>query len=190
MKYDLTKIENELKSKLSEYRFRHTQGVRYTAAALAMAYKLNLEDAEVAGLLHDCAKYMSGDKLIEYCNKHEIEISPSELAVPHLLHAKAGEYMAKHKYDISDQSILDAIRWHTTGRPEMTLLEKIIFVADYIEPMRDKAARLPEIRYTAFRDLDECIYMILEDTLNYLGKNTESIDETTKIAFEYYKRIH
>ena len=187
---DMRKIRRAMEKTQDEMRYEHTLGVAYTAAALAMRYGASVENAQLAGLLHDCAKYMSGEELIRYCEKHDIEISESERETPHLLHAKAGAYMAGHHYDIKDEDIISAIRWHTTGKPEMTLLEKIVFVADYIEPLRDKAAHLPEIRYMAFKNIDECIFMILKDTLDYLGKNTESIDDTTKIAYDYYRQIH
>ena len=72
----------------------------------------------------------------------------------------------------------------------MDTLEKIVYIADYIEPMRDKAPRLPEIRKIAFEDLDECMYEILKDTLLYLEENPKEIDETTRDAFLYYKNLH
>ena len=139
----------------------------YTAAALAMCYEENIEKALVAGLLHDCAKSFSTN----------------------LLHAKLGAQMAGEEYGVSDSYITDAICYHTTGRPNMTLLDKIIYVADYIEPNRDKASNLVKLRHLAFVDLDECLYQILEDTLTYLKAKNSVIDPITEETYLYYKEL-
>ena len=95
--------------------------------------------------------------------------------------------LAKVKYDIDDEEVLGAIRWHTTGKPNMNLLEKIVYVADYIEPRRDKAPNLKEIRKLAFMDMDLALLKILEDTLGYLGDSPEEVDSMTRETYEYYK---
>ena len=107
-----------------------------------------------------------------------------------MLHAKYGAWLAEHKYGIEDKEVLDAIRWHTTGRPDMSLLEKIVFTADYIEPRRDKAADLPVVRSVAFIDLDECVYIILKGTLEYLEGKGYFVDSMSVQAYDYYKKIH
>lgn len=189
-KYDLPKMEKKLEKYLDKDRFLHTQGVMYTCAALAMAYDVSLEDARVAGLLHDCAKCIPNDKKLRLCLKKHIAVSAFEQENPFLLHAKLGAYLASKKYSVKDEKILTAITYHTTGRPMMHMLEKILFVADYIEPHRNKAQHLDEIRRMAFKDLDECIYMILGDTLHYLKSNPKDIDTATEDAFVYYKQVH
>ena len=138
-------LKKELKKEMDDSRFEHTLGVMYTCAALAMRYEYDLEKAMLAGLLHDCAKCMPNAKKLKMAEKHRLEISDLERKNPFMLHAKLGAFLAKKKYDVEDEEILDAIRWHTTGRPEMTLLDKIVYVADYIEPKRDKAPNLSEI---------------------------------------------
>ena len=105
-----------------------------------------------------------------------------------MLHAKVGAVLAEKKYDITDEEVLGAIRWHTTGRPDMTLLEKIVYVADYIEPQRDKAPNLGEIRKLAFIDLDRALLKILQDTLNYLGDSPEDVDSMTKSTYDFYQQ--
>ena len=107
---------------------------------------------------------------------------------PFMLHAKVGAVLAEKKYDITDEEVLGAIRWHTTGRPDMTLLEKIVYVADYIEPKRDKAPNLGEIRKLAFIDLDRALLKILQDTLNYLGDSPEDVDSMTKSTYDFYQQ--
>ena len=87
------------------------------------------------------------------------------------------------------QAVLDAIAIHTTGKPEMTTLEKIIYVADYIEPNRNKAPKLALLRMMAFQDLDECLLEILENTLIFLTSTDSEIDEITVKTYEYYKKI-
>ena len=102
---------------------------------------------------------------------------------------RLGAYLAQHKYDVQNPEILDAIRYHTTGRPAMTLLEKIIYVADYMEPRRFKAPNLEKIRCLAFVDLDRAVYEIMSDTLDYLKEMPDCIDETTQEACAYYQAL-
>ena len=116
-----------------------------------------------------------------------LEITELERNNPFMLHAKVGAMLAKVKYDIDDEEVLGAIRWHTTGKPNMNLLEKIVYVADYIEPRRDKAPNLKEIRKLAFMDMDLALLKILEDTLGYLGDSPEEVDSMTRETYEYYK---
>lgn len=188
--YDLAKMDKKLKKYIDEDRYIHTQGVMYTCACLAMIYGADLLHAQVAGLLHDCAKCIPNDKKIKMCQKNDITISEFESANPFLLHAKLGAYVARKKYHVIDEDILYAIRYHTTGKASMSLLEKIVFVADYIEPNRYKAKNLQKIRKMAFTDIDEATYMILHDTLAYLKTNPKTIDITTNDAYMYYKEIH
>lgn len=188
--YDFLKMEKKLSKYLDEERFAHTLGVMYTCAALAMAHGYDLKDAQAAGLLHDCAKCIPNKKKLKMCSQHKIAVTEFEEQHPFLLHAKLGAYLARAKYNIDNEEILAAIIYHTTGRREMGLLEKIVYIADYIEPMRDKAQNLETIRKLAFRDLDECMYEILKDTLVYLEKNPKDIDSTTEDAFLYYKELH
>lgn len=184
---NLDKIRKKLKKKLNSHRYRHTLGVMYTCAALAMAYGEDLQKAQLAGLLHDCAKCIPDEEQLKRCKKHKIPISPLEKETPFLLHAKLGAYFAQKKYGVKDSETLSAIRCHTTGKPAMTVLEQIVFVADYIEPLRDTAPNLTEIRRLAFQDLDRCTYQILKDTLTYLGQTPGKIDPATKKAYEYYR---
>lgn len=154
MKYSIEDIQNKLRKKLKGNRYIHTLGVEYTSVCLAMKYEADLEKAELAGLLHDCAKELPAEKLIKICSDHGEKISTMEFKQPFLLHGKAGACLARNKFGVEDEDVLDAIRYHTTGRPAMTLLEKIVFVADYIEPNRKKADNLTELRHLAFEDLD------------------------------------
>lgn len=172
-----------------EKRFAHTLGVEFTAAALAMKYQADVTDAQIAGLLHDCAKCLTDEKRVSICEKHRIPMTDIERRNPFLLHAKVGEYLAREKYGITNPDILNAIRFHTTGRENMSLLERIVFVADYIEPGRRQAPNLTEIRQLAFTDLDAAMLKILEDTLSYLKATGGELDPMTEITYEYCRRM-
>lgn len=167
-------------------RYMHTLGVEYTAAALAMRYDAPIKKAQLAGLLHDCAKCMSDRKRLSICEKNNISISEIEKRNPFLLHAKVGGFLARKEYHVQEEEVIDAILYHTTGRPNMSLLEKIIFVADYIEPGRKQAPNLEEIRKLAFLDLDEALLRILKDTLIYLQNNGGETDPMTRETYEFY----
>ena len=188
--YNFPKLEKKLKKYMDEERFIHTQGVMYTACALAMCHNADMNQARLAGLLHDCAKCIPNSKKLKICQRENIPVSAAEEASPDLLHAKLGVYMSKEKYGVTDREVRQAVRYHTTGRPEMTLLEKIIYIADYIEPGRDKAPNLPTVRRLAFQDLDETMYVILKDTLEYLEHGSGTIDATTRQACRYYQELH
>ena len=179
---------HELEKELKYARFIHTMGVAFTATSLAARYDYDIDRAETAGLLHDCAKYLPIERMNAVCNKAGLTVSEMEKNSVSLLHSKAGSVLARTKYGVTDPEILDAIRYHTTGRHGMTLLDKIIFIADYSEPGRDAAPNLPEIRELAFQDLDACLMKILEDTLRYLEKSGKEIDLMTRKTYNYYKK--
>ena len=183
---DRTEMVKKLESKLNPKRFVHSIGVEYTAANLAFVHGADVEKARLAGLLHDCAKYIPTDEKLKRAKKYGIKVNKCEKANPDLLHGKIGVFIAKEKYGVDDPEILSAIAYHTTGHPDMTLLEKIIFVADYIEPNRRIIRDLPEIRREAYLDLDKCVIHILKNTLEYLETTDAAIDELTRDTYDYY----
>lgn len=182
-------IRKHLKKKLDPMRFEHTLGVAFTCQALAMRYEYDLDKAELAGLLHDCAKRYDRETMREKCIRRGIEISESEERDPSLLHAKLGAYMAREKYGVEDEEILSAIACHTTGKPNMSLLDKILYTADYIEPRRYKAEKLPEMRKLAFEDLDLACLSIMESILDYLKSKDCPIDPMTEAACEDMRQV-
>lgn len=190
VQYNVDKIKQHLKRKQSSERYEHTIGVAYTAICMAMRFDCDLKKAEIAGLLHDCAKCFSDEAQLSKCEKYHIRISEAERQAPYLLHSKLGAFIAMDKFGITDKDMINAILYHTTGRPAMSTLEKIIYIADYIEPRRTKAQNLTEIRRMAFVDLDITMLMILGDILEYLRKKQlENIDEMTVKAYDYYKQL-
>lgn len=183
-------IRKKLKKKLTSDRYKHTIGVAHTCQSLAMSMGEDIERAYLAGLLHDCAKCIPDDEKIRKCEKNNIPISDIERRSPYLLHSKLGAHIAKKKYLIEDAEILSSIECHTTGKPGMTNLEMIVFVADYIEPGRNKADNLEQIRIEAFKDIRLCVYHILRDTLEYLKRKNNPIDDMTEKTYNYYKKFY
>ena len=186
---DFEGIIKRVKKVQTKQRYEHTIGVAYTAASLAMKYEIRIEQAFLAGILHDCAKCFSDQKLLEKCDKNNIIISSFERENPYLLHSKLGAFYASSKYGVKNQDILNAIIYHTTGKPNMSILEKIIFVADYIEPNRYKAYNLDKIRKISFENIDMTVFIILKDTLDYLAKNNLPIDSTSIETYDFYKKL-
>jgi len=187
---DIANIRKEMEKILSSKRYAHTLGVAYTAASLSMAHGEPIENAMTAGLLHDCAKSMHGSELVAICEKARLNVTAVERSNPTaLLHAKAGAYLAQHKYGVTDDDILNAIRYHTTGRPDMSKLEKILYIADYIEPNRKHLEELDLIRRIAFHDLDRTMEKILANTLAYLQTTDGQLDDMTIKTYNYYKQI-
>lgn len=183
---DLKKIHKAMEKTLDAQRYEHTLGVSYTAAALAMRYSADIRKAQLAGMLHDCAKCLSNEKKFQICEKHNISINDAERKNPSLLHAKVGSFLAMEEYHVTDPDVINAILNHTTGRPGMSVLEKIVYIADYVEPARKQAPNLSEIRRLAFEDLDKALIKILSDTLDYLKEIGGEIDPMTGKTYEYY----
>lgn len=135
---DYTKILEWLKNNLNEKRYIHTLGTADCAKELAKQFKLNQDKAYLAGLLHDCAKCFPNEKLLDIIHKH-LDVEECEMLNYKTLHAPVSAYIAETEFKITDKEILSAIRWHTLGKLDMTNFEKIVFIADKIEPnTRDK----------------------------------------------------
>lgn len=147
----IDEIKNYLKENLSSERYIHTLGVMQEAIELAKRYNADIKKAEIAGLLHDNAKCMTKEDLRKFISENLPDLDKNELKNYKTLHAPVGAYFAKEKFKISDPEIISAIRWHTLGRVNMTLLEKIVFLADKIE----KNTRDIEYRNQIIKILDE-----------------------------------
>lgn len=189
MEEKISKISHKLKKTLDKNRYDHTMGVMYTAAALAMRYGADMEQALIAGLLHDCAKCLSADKRIKMCEKYNIPVSKAEQENPSLLHAKLGACLAWKKYKVRDRAVLSAIASHTTGKPGMSLLDKIVYISDYIEPGRSELPDMSRIRKLAFENIDECLMVMLRGSLAYLRTKNLTVDPMTEKTYSYYKEI-
>ena len=183
---DIEKIKEDLKQILSERRYEHSIGVMNMAEELAKIYKVDIEIAKIAGLLHDNAKEMTKEEMFKYVEENNIEITEFEkLNVP-ILQGKIGADIAKKKYGVSEQ-IAKAIEYHTTTSPKMDTLAKIIYVSDKVELTRksEKFDIEPE-RKLARIDLDKAVLLIINNTTKYLIDNnkmiaTESIETRNKL---------
>lgn len=169
---------------LKPKRFLHTLGVEETAVRLARAYGISEAEASTAALLHDCAKNLSEEELLQICEKEHVDLDPNS-AYPQLLHAFAAPYTAQQRFgNVFSPEILNAIRYHTTGRAEMTLLDKIIFSADYTEPGRKPFPGLEEARELLSKDLDQGTLYILKNTVEYLHRQNLTVHPYTMEALQ------
>ena len=159
-------LKKEIKKILNKERYIHSLGVSRTAAEMAKIYGANPKKAYVAGLMHDCAKNLSKSKALQKCSDYGVELDAFEHSNRALIHAKLGEKVAAAEYGITDENILQSIKWHTLGRPGMSTLEKIIYVADMIEPSREFEG-VDILRDTAFKDLDKAVIDCTKTTIAY-----------------------
>ncbi|NRT89834.1 bis(5'-nucleosyl)-tetraphosphatase (symmetrical) YqeK [Clostridium beijerinckii] len=174
-----------LKSNLLEKRYMHTLGVADTAKRLAKLNGVSEKKAEIAGLAHDVAKNLSIDKMREMIKENNVIISEIEEKNMNLWHSIVAPIEAKDKLGIDDDEILDAIRWHTTGKEDMSTLTKIIYIADMIEPGRNFDG-VDEIRRATFENLDKGVYFGLTSSIKVLLARNLLIDENTIKARNYF----
>lgn len=174
-------ILNWLKENLTEQRYQHSLGCAECAVELAKKYGADTEKAYVAGLLHDCAKCFDQEKTMQIIREHLPKINEGELLNRKTLHAPVSAYIAKTEFGLSDDEILSAIRWHTLGKMNMTTFEKIIFLADKIEPRtredkhRDKI--LPALKEED--GLNKAILVCYKETIKSLVKRDLKICQLT-----------
>ena len=192
-KFNDEELRAVLRKKLDAARYEHSLGVAYTACSLFLAHghgsTEELSRAYTAGLLHDCAKCLDEEKRDKLIKKYNVELTEIEKKHPFLIHAKLGAVLARVKYGVSDEEILSAIRWHTTGCVNMSFLEAVIFSADFIEPNRKQLPCYEEIRPLIYKNMDKAVKLILEHTLEHLENKGQAIDEHTLEAYEYYNKL-
>lgn len=172
-------------SMLKDTRVRHVAGCEYEAVKLARRWGANEDDAREAGILHDVTKKLNLEAQLILCNKYDIITDAAEAADAKLLHSKTGAALARDMFSVSD-SVYDAIYWHTTGRAGMSLLEKVIYLADYIEPTRSFDG-LDELRRCAYEDLDAAVLLGLEMSLVDLGERNIKPHARTQEAIDWMR---
>lgn len=178
---------NILKENLTEKRFNHSMQVAKEAKKLAIEHNIDKEQAFLAGLIHDCCKCFSLPKIYETCEKYNFKLDEVLEKQPDLAHSFLGYYVAKDIYNIKDENILNSIKYHTTGRANMSSLEKIIYIADYIEPTRVYFEGIYTARELAYKDLDKAMEYILKSTIQFNTKKGRIIHPLSLQAYEYYK---
>lgn len=177
----------KLQSVLSNKRYLHTLGMADEAVKLAERHGANVRAAETAGLLHDCAKCIPDSLKLSLCREYHIPLNNAMLAQPDLTHSFLGAEIARREYGCADEEILAAIRYHTTGRPNMSVLEKIIYLADFFEPGRKPFNSMDKIKEFAYMDLNEAMLFSLEQSVEYIGKKGSTLHSLTTDALDYYK---
>lgn len=180
--HNLDYIKEKILEDIGEKRYNHSLRVAKTASNLAEIYGLDEEKAYLAGVLHDCAKY--NEK--KYIDKLDIDISnyPVSSETDPVLHSFLGAELAKKVYNINDEDLLSAISFHTTGKANMSKLEKIIFIADAIEPARDFKG-IEDIRKESVVNLDETMLMLLDSSIKFLISKKSTINPLSIEARNY-----
>mgnify|MGYP003588770294 FL=1 len=181
MRMDFLEIKNKIATKLTPKRYQHSLGVCETAEILAERFNVNLEQAKIAGILHDCAREFTLEGLISYADLYKVELSELEKNHPILLHSYIGAMIAEAEYNITDQEILRAIRLHTTGGINMSKLDKIIYLADAIEVGRCYPG-VEEIRECSQVDLDQAVLLTIDKSIQYVKKRRNILHPDTIIA--------
>ncbi len=176
---ELEKIKGMLAQSLSERRLRHSYGVAEEAVRLAEHYGADREKAYIAGLVHDCAKEIAPEESIRLL-REEYSVMPDamSLQMPRLLHGALGACIAQSRFGIYNPEILDAIRYHTTGKANMSLLSKIIYIADYIEPNRDYQD-VDMLREMTYHAIDEAMIFGIDYTIRDLLEKGKTVHPDT-----------
>lgn len=184
---DYTKILEWLKENLNEKRYIHTLGTADCAKALAKQFGLNQDKAYLAGLLHDCAKCFSNEKLLDIIHQH-LDVEECEMLNYKTLHAPVSAYIAETEFKITDKEIISAIRWHTLGRLDMTDFEKIVFIADKIEPNTRDKEYSDKIRELLIQDngLNKALLKCYKETIKSLVKRDLKI---CLLTIEIYNKL-
>lgn len=178
-------INKKLNLMLPQERMNHSLNVAKCATKLCKIYKEDPNKAYIAGLLHDCAKYFNKEQIEEYVNKYEIYLDELEMKNLALSHSVIGSVIAKYEFGIDDDDIINAIKYHTTGREDMSIMEKIIYIADLIEESRDFpiVGRLRELTYG--NDLDKALLLSFNNTIKFVIDNNQLIHPRTVGARNY-----
>ena len=167
--------EKLIRYSLKPSRFLHSVGVRDTAVMLARRFGADEKKAEIAGILHDCAKCINPEEGYKMCREWKIELDEVSLVNYDIVHQYLGAEMAKRNFKIDDEEILNAVRFHTTGRANMSRLDKIIYISDMIEPNRKSYDGIETIRELCRTDLDAAVLYGLENSIKYVMKNSKLI---------------
>lgn len=182
---DIDIIIKKIKEK-DNFRLKHSFNVKDESLKLAKRYNYNNKNKVIlAAVLHDYAKNYSDNELLDIVKREDINADYWEKKIPVILHAPVSAYLAEEEFGITDVEVLDAIRYHVTGRPKMSLLEKIIFIADIIEPSREFKG-VNKIRESAKESLNKSIVLTCESILNYNINKKSLIHPNTLLTRNYY----
>lgn len=188
---ELSQMKSKLKGMLTPCRYAHSLAVMDTAVELARQYGADIQKARLAGLLHDCAKDLPYESALRLCDRLQVPLSEETRRQPPLIHAELGAELCALEFGVTDPEIRDAIRYHTLGRPAMTLLDKIIYLADYTEPSRKPFAGLDEVRELCGHDLDAAMLAAVNHTIQHIREKGKTLHPQSLKTQQYYaKRVH
>lgn len=190
MSADLRKLdEADLRavsySMIRAKRIAHVQGTEQEAVSLARRWGANEVHARRAAILHDCTKYLTLEEQLRLCERYQVKLDDMERVAVKLLHSKTGAALAEHLFG-EEEEICQAICWHTTGKASMSLLEKILYIADYMEPTRDFEG-VERLRKLAYQDLDAAVLLGTEMTIEEMVRYGNPIHPNTLAARDYLK---
>lgn len=181
----MEELEKVVISLLNPNRVNHVLGCRDTAVELAKRWGADVTDAARAGILHDITKAIDGPLQLTLCAEYGIVLNKFSQENPKTLHALTGSLIADHVFG-ENENVVRAIRHHTTGRADMTLLEKIIYIADYIEVNRDFPG-VDELRAAAYRDIDEALLLGFETTIAHVRRQGQELSQATVEAAQFLR---
>ena len=176
---DLQKMKDTLAGNLTRHRYAHTLGVADTAKRLAVRFGVDEEKAYLAGILHDCAKWMDVPQMMSVMREMNVTPDEAEKETPAVLHAPAGKACAMRDFGITDSDVLEAIRTHTVGGAGMSALQKLIYLSDFIEPGREEFPGLKEVRAIAETDLNAAVLACANLTMNYVNETGRKMHPAT-----------
>lgn len=186
---DFEKLKNNIKPFLSTDRYNHSISVAITASNLSFIHNENIDNAITAGIYHDIAKELKLEEMLNIAKENNIKLSNEDIESPKVLHGIIGAKIIQNNFDITNDDILNSVKNHTLGRPKMSKLEKIIYISDYIEPLRESIPNIEEIRKRAYINLNETVYLITKNVIDYLNSKNINIHTNTILTNEYYKYI-
>lgn len=182
--WSYAQIDGYLRKSLKESRYIHTLGVVQSACSLAKINGVNEEKAKIAALIHDAAKNMKIDQQYKILKDNNVDIDIISQNSPQILHGWVAAILAKDLMGVEDEDILNAIKYHTTARESMSKLEKIIYIADYIEPNRDYPG-VEELRKITFSNLDKGLLMGIDNTIAFVIRQGQLVHPLTIDAHNY-----
>lgn len=181
----IDELREIIRPRMSEKRYLHTLGVEKAAANLCKIHGGDTEGMQIAALLHDVAKELTKEQHIEICKKYNVVLTELELGEPKTLHQITGSIIAEKEFGIVDKDIINAVRYHTTAKADMSLAEQIIYIADYIDETRDYPD-VDKMRALAEESLDKACVMALQYTIVKLANNGRQIHTDTVCAYNYF----
>lgn len=186
--FDFAAAMEKLKAALKPERYEHSLGVMETAGEMAARFGMDVEQARVAGILHDCAKNIAPEEAYRLCEEYGVALDEVSRQSFGLVHQYLGAALARAEYGIEDEEILSAIRCHTTGKADMGPLDKVLYLADFTEPNRDKEpfAGLKELRALCKTDLDEAMLFALNISIKSIVDRERMMHMDTVHAWNWF----